>query len=116
MKLKYEDCSIVDNHFDYLGKTYDCKNAIKDDVEMIIKNAKLHKKFNEYNEHSLRADRVRLYIDENNKEPVYGMIIYSIENIKFNYRREACGNYYPISDEFGCRRLEPHWYQASICW
>lgn len=116
MKLKYEDCSIVDNnHFDYLGKTYDCENAIKDDVEMIVNNAKLHDKFNEYDEHSLRADRVRLYIDENSKEPVYGMIVYSIENVKFNYRRVACGNYYPIAD-VGCRGLEPHLYQASICW
>ena len=46
--------------------------------------------------------------------PIYGMIIYLIDNKKENYSRYACGGYYKF--EFDNSVLLPHPYQESICW
>lgn len=111
--IKTEEYPIKDNRFEYLGKHYDCQFAIKQDVKRILQEAKVtHKdefeKF--YDADSLIADKVRLFTD-GSKVPIYGIVIYKVYN-KSGYWRIACGNYYPIHDFY----LEPHPFQASICW
>ena len=111
--IKYEEYPIKDNGFEYLGNYYDCKFAIKCDLKRILQEAKAtHKEEfeNFYDEDSLKPTQIRLFIDDNNV-PIYGMILYKIYN-KSDYWRCACGNYYPINDF----HLEPHLFQASICW
>ena len=109
-----EEYPIKENGFEYLGVHYDCKYAVKRDVEKILLEAETsHKDEFEYlyDKDSLMPDKVKLYTDGSNV-PVYGMIIYKIYNKKGNYWRTACGNYYPIKDF----RLEPHLFQGRICW
>lgn len=111
--IKYEEYQIQDNGFEYLGTHYDCKFAIKKDVKRITQEAELSHKDefeNFYDKDSLVADKVRLFTDDSSI-PIYGMIIYKIYNTS-GYWRCACGNYYPINGA----HLEPHFFQASICW
>ncbi len=111
--IKYEEYPVKDNGFEYLDTHYDCEFAIKKDVKRIIQEAESSHKDefeNFYDKDSLVADKVRLFTDDSNI-PIYGMIIYKIYN-KSGYWRIACGNYYPVND----LHLEPHFFQASICW
>lgn len=113
-KIIEEGYPIKENGFEYLGVRYDCKFAIKRDVEMILQEAETSHKdeFEDlYDKDSLRPVKVKLFTDGDNI-PAYGMIVYKIYNKKDNYWRTACGNYYPINDY--C--LEPHWFQGRICW
>lgn len=112
--MKYEDYEIKNNHFEYLGEKYDCSFAIKKDIKMIIREAESSHgdTFDQlYDRNSLKAKKVRLFLDENNNI-VYGMIIYTIDYLHNNVTRLACGNYYPIWENM----LMPHLFQASICW
>ena len=113
--IKKEEYPIKDNGFEYLGKYYDCHYAIKRDMRMIIQEAETSHKdtFDElYDRNTLRADRIRIYVDENNT-PIYGIIIYLI-NYKNGGGRYACGSYYPF--ELDNSKLLPHPYQENICW
>jgi hypothetical protein len=113
-KIIIEEYPINGNGFEYLGVHYNCQFAIESDIELIIREAEISHKdtFEElYDKDSLRPDKVKLFTDGSNV-PIYGMITYIIDNKKENYSRLACGNYYPINDF----RLEPHPFQASICW
>ena len=92
------------------------------DKEFIIAEAmKSHKETfeNEYDKNSLKPKFVRLFLDEQN-EISYAMVIYIIKyknETKYFNGRYACGNYYPIlKSSAGKNFLEPHPYQASICW
>ena len=112
--MKKEDCIIMDDSFELFCKKYDCGFAIKRDMKAILREAEFtHKtEFDEcYDKLSLKPKKVRLYIDDNNN-PIYGFIIYTIHNKKADYDREACGSYYPIWDN----TLMPHLFQESICW
>ena len=114
--VKYQEYPIKDNGFDYLGKHYDCQFAIKRDVKMILQEAETsHKdtfdKF--YDRSTLRPDKIRIFVDRDSV-PIYGMIIYLIDNKVENYSRSACGGYYRF--EFDNSKLLPHPYQESICW
>ena len=111
--IKYEEYPIRDNGFEYLGTHYDCEFAIKRDIRMILQEAESSHKDefeNFYDKDSLVADKVRLFTDDSNI-PIYGIIIYKIYNTS-GYWRCACGNYYPVNGA----HLEPHFFQASICW
>ena len=113
--IKKEEYPIKDNGFEYLGNHYDCHYAIERDMKMIIQEAENSHKdtFDEfYDRNTLRADKIRLYVDENNT-PIYGMIIYLIDYKDGNNSRCACGGYYKF--EFNNLFL-PHPYQESICW
>ena len=110
---KEEEYPIKDNGFKYLGKYYDCTRAIKRDVKMIVQEAETSHKnsFGEfYDKKSLKAVRVRLFFE--NGQLSYGMVLYTIHNKVDNYRRYACGGYYPFWND----KLFPHPYQESICW
>ena len=107
---------IKNNGFEHLDKYCDCHRAIERDRRMIIQEAETSHKdtFDEfYDRNTLRPDKIRLYVDGNNI-PIYGMIIYLIDNKKENYSRYACGGYYKF--EFDNSVLLPHPYQESICW
>ena len=113
--IKEEYYPINGNGFEYLGVHYNCQFAIKSDIELIIREAETSHKdtFKElYDKDSLRPDKVKLFTIDSSNVPIYGMIIYIIDNKKENYSRHACGNYYPINDFY----LMPHPFQASICW
>ena len=114
--MKYDTIKIKDNSFEYLNKQYDCSFAIKRDIKLIIQEAEISHKdtFDElYNRDSLTPQKVRLFLDDK-ENPIYGMIIYTIDYKNQNIKRTACGNYYPISN--WSDSLEPHFYQGSICW
>lgn len=109
-----EEYSIIGNCFEYDGKTYDCSYAIKRDVKLIIQEAETSHKdnFDEfYDRNTLKPDKIRIFFDEN-KLPIFGMVIYELHQKKDNYWRSACGGYYPFYEE----KLFPHSYQESICW
>lgn len=114
--IKKEEYPIKNNGFEHLGKYYDCQPAIKRDIKMILQEAETSHKdtFDElYDRNTLRADKIRIFVDENSI-PIYGMIVYLIDNKKENYSRYACGGYYRF--EFDNSVLFPHPYQESICW
>lgn len=115
--IKKEEYPIIkDNGFEYLGKHYDCRPAIKRDVKMILQEAETSHKdtFDKlYDRSTLRPDKIRIYVDEDNV-PIYGMIIYLIDYKEENNSRYACGGYYRF--EFDNSVLLPHPYQESICW
>ena len=103
-----------DNSFEYLENKYDCEMAIKLDKELIIQEAETSHKdsFDElYDRNSLEPLKVILEVDDN-ENPIYGMIVYTIKYKNENTKRTACGFYYPIFDYM----LMPHHYQGSICW
>ena len=111
--VNLETIGMSSNIFEYRGEKYDCQVAIETDIELILRNAEIsHKEDFEqlYDKDSLKPDKVKLYMD-NNQNPMYCMIIYTI-NYKNNISRLACGNYYPIHDN----KIYPHPFQASICW
>jgi len=112
--IKKEEYPIKDNGFEYSGKHYDCRFAIKRDVKMILQEAETSHKdtFDElYDRNTLRPDKIRICVDENNVH-IYGMIIYLIDYKDNSWKRSACGGYYPFWDKV----LFPHPYQESICW
>lgn len=113
--MKYKDYPLNDDKsINYLDVIYDFELAIKRDKKMIIQEAEISHKdnFDEfYDRDSLKPDKVRLFFDDN-KLPIFGMVIYKIHQKKDNYWRSACGGYYPIYNE----KLFPHPYQESICW
>lgn len=112
--IKKEEYPIIGNCFEYDGKTYDCSYAIKRDIKLIIQEAETSHKdsFDElYDRQSLKADKVRIFLDKEEK-PVFGMVIYLIEYKDKSWKRCACGGYYPFWDD----KLFPHLYQESICW
>ena len=112
--IKKEEYPIKDNGFEYLGKHYDCQFAIKRDIKMIIQEAGTSHKYTFdkfYDRETLKPKGIRLFTDEEGK-PIYGMVLYTIQNKTANYERVACGGYYPFWDD----KLFPHPYQESICW
>lgn len=114
--IKKEEYPIIDNGFNYLDKYYDCHYAIERDIKMILQEAETSHKdtFNKlYYKNTLRADKIRIFVDENNV-PIYGMIIYLIDYKNGGNSRCACGGYYRF--EFDNSVLLPHPYQESICW
>ena len=114
--IKKEEYPIKNNGFEYLDKHYDCQFAIKRDVKMILQEAETSHKdtFDKlYDRNTLRADKIRIFVDNNNV-PIYGMIIYLIDYKDQNNSRYACGGYYRF--EFDNSVLLPHPYQESICW
>lgn len=115
--MKYEDYNVENNHFEYLDKQYDCSFAIERDIKLIIQEAEISHKdvFDElYSRDSLTPQKVRLFLDDR-EEPIYGMIIYTIDYKNQNVKRTACGNYYPIYI-LSKLALMPHPFQGSICW
>lgn len=109
-----EEYPIIGNCFEYDGKIYDCSYAIKRDIKLIIQEAETSHKdsFDElYDRQSLKADKVRIFLDKEDK-PIFGMVIYLIEYKDESWKRCACGNYYPFWEG----KLMPHPYQESICW
>lgn len=114
--IKKIEYPIKNNGFEHLGKHYDCQFAIKRDVKMILQEAEISHKdtFDElYDRKTLRPDKMRIYVDENNT-PIYGMIIYVIDYKNGGNSRYACGGYYRF--EFDNSVFFPHPYQESICW
>ena len=108
-----EDYPIINGHFVYDGKSYDCTPVIERDIKMILQEAETSHKdsFDElYDRKSLKANNVRLFFE--NGQLSYGMVLYTIHNKVDNYERAACGGYYPFWDN----KLLPHPYQESICW
>lgn len=103
--------------FDYNGLKMDCELAIEKDTEVIIMEAKSDDRKEEfeelYDEKSLRPIRIRMFFGEDEKKPLFAMIIYVID-YKNGGSRTACGNYYPFYEEDGF--LMPHQCQGSICW
>lgn len=115
--MNTEEVTIVSNEFEFDGRKYDCELAIKLDTKSIIREAKdSHAgSFEEqYDEQSLRPDKVRIHIQDGT--PVYCMIIYIINYKDEKGGRYACGNYYPFMPLNGKVLVVPHPYQASICW
>lgn len=114
--IREREILIKNYGFDHIGNHYDCHYAIARDIKMILQEAETSHKntFDEfYDRNTLRPDKIRLYVDENNI-PIYGMIIYVIDYKKEQMSRSACGGYYPF--EFDNSVLLPHPYQESICW
>ena len=114
--IKKEEYPVKDNGFEYLGKYYDCKFAIKRDVKMILQEAEASHRdtFDElYDRNTLRPDKIRIFVDKHDV-PIYGIIIYLIDYKEQNNSRYACGGYYRF--EFDNSALLPHPYQESICW
>ena len=111
------EVKIKDYAFEYAGRKYDCNMAILRDKKQIIREAEISHKdvFDEYDRYSLRPNNVRLFLDNNNN-PMFGIIIYTIMNTKDKYGRTACGDYYPVNSDLLRLMLLPHPYQASICW
>lgn len=112
--IKEEKYPIRNNRFEYLGNHYDCQLAIESDIKMILREAEAtHKDSFDtlYDKDTLKPSFIRIFVDANNV-PIYGMIIYSISYRIGSNSRSACGNYYPVKDFY----LQPHPFQASICW
>lgn len=107
--------------FEYNGKTYNCELVVKRDIQHIKHEAETNHKeeFDEkYDKDSITPNKVRLYVDENGY-PLYMMMTYVIkykskEFCTFGYGRYACGEYYPIDNNFD--KIYPHPFQGSICW
>ena len=116
---KSVEISINSNEFVYNGVTYDVERAVNKDKKLIIDEANgSHKEsFEElYDTESLSPNFVRLFLNKKD-EIVYAMVIYVIRYKNLDYGRYACGNYYPIyNSSTGKNYLQPHPYQASICW
>lgn len=117
--MKIEEISINSNKFEYNGTIYDIESAVDKDKKLIIAEAnESHKdSFKElYNIDSLSPKYVRLFLNEKD-EVIYAMVIYIIKYKEDNNGRYACGNYYPIYTSSTKKNyLQPHPYQASICW
>jgi len=113
--MKIKEFNFRGKVFDYNDVKIDCELAIKEDTEVIIMKAK-HEHNNEfseyYEENSLRPYRIRLFFGEDEKTPLFVMIIYVIDYS--GGTRTACGNYYPFYKEDGF--VIPHQCQGSICW
>ena len=118
------EITINGTEFEFNGVKYNAEYAINKDKRLIIAEAMdSHKEVfeKEYDKDSLTQDSVRLFLGGNN-EIIYAMIIYIIKYKNKDYGvlsngRYACGNYYPIyKSSTGKNFLEPHPYQASICW
>lgn len=118
--MKIEEVNVHSDEFEFKGKKYDCELVTKRDKELILQEAETsHKEAIEtlYDKETLRADHVKLYVDENGT-PIYLMMIYII-NYKEKGGRYACGSYYPIDGSLnknGRCVVYPHPYQTSICW
>lgn len=115
--MRTEECPINnDLSFEYLGERYRCSFAIRQDIESIIMEAKAYHKDSLdklYDQSTLKPDRIRIYVDDRGTPtPVFGMVLYTINYKDSELQRNACGNYYPIWDNW----LMPHPFQASICW
>lgn len=105
---------IINDCFEHDGKNYDCGFAIERDIKMILQEAEISHgdSFDKiYDKNSLKADRVRIFLDNEGK-PVFGMVIYFIEYKDEDWKRCACGGYYPFWENALC----PHPFQESICW
>ena len=115
--MKTIEVKIKDYSFEYANRQYDCNMAILRDKRQIIREAELKHKgvFDDYDKYSLQPNNVRLFLDNNNN-PMFGIIIYTIWNTKDKYGRTACGDYYPVNSGLLRPMLLPHLYQASICW
>ena len=114
-EVNYKDFPIEGLKFVYNGEKYDCERAIERDKRMILQEAETNHKetFDRvYNKETLKPNMVRLFFVGDCA--VYGMISYTIDYKEEFCRRLGCGNYYPISTFF--KALEPHPFQASICW
>jgi len=114
--MAQEEYPIVNNCFEFDGKTYNCSYAIKRDIKMILQEAEISHKdsFDElYDRSTLRPDKIRISVDGNNV-PAFGMIIYLIDYKEEHNSRYACGGYYIF--ELNNSVLYPHPYQESICW
>ena len=113
--MRTEECPInTDLSFEYLGERYRCSFAIRQDIEPIIMEAKAsHGETLDklYDQSTLKPVKIRIYVDDQ-KAPVFGMVLYTINYKDSELQRNACGNYYPIWDNW----LMPHPFQASICW
>ena len=112
------EIEIIDGKFEYLGKVYDCKYLIERDKKNILREAdESHKDtFDElYDRNTLAPSKCRVYFDYNDNI-VYLMIIYTVDYRDGKCKRTACGDYYPVCNNFGENTLFPHPYQASICW
>ena len=114
MNYKEVEINQNDSSCKYKGITYQCSYAIKKDKEQIINEAITNHNIEfarEYDKDSLKPVKVRLFTDYNDC-PQFGMVLYEIKNTANDYSRSACGNYYPIYEEW----LQPHFFQGSICW
>ena len=112
--IQQETYPVINNNFEYDGKTYDCSYAIKRDIKMILNEAEESHKdsFGKlYDRESLKADKIRIFLDEEDK-PVFGVVIYLINYKNENNKKYACGGFY----QFWETALFPHPYQESICW
>ena len=108
------ECPIINDCFEYDGKNYDCGYAIERDIKMILQEAETSHgdSFDKtYDRQSLKADKVRIFLDKENK-PVFGMVIYLIDYKDESWQRYACGGYYLFFEN----ALVPHPFQESICW
>lgn len=108
------ECPIINDCFEYNERMYDCGCAIERDIKMILQEAETSHgdSFDKtYDRQSLKANRVRIFLDEEGK-PVFGMVIYAIEYKDEIWKRSACGGYYPFWEG----KLFPHFFQESICW
>jgi len=109
--IEYE---INDHCFIHNNEEYDCSFAIEHDIKLIIQEAETSHKdtFDElYDRDSLKPNKIRLFVDKE-ENPIYGMIIYTIDYRESNTSRYACGNYYPVWR----KQLMQHPFQGSICW
>ena len=113
------EISINQETMEYNGVTYELDYAIKKDKKAIFNEAmNSHGDTfeTEYDKESFRPDKVSVYVSETG-ELLYGMIIYIIDYKDHKNGRYACGNYYPFCKlSTGKNFMEPHPYQASICW
>ena len=111
--MKIEEVNVHSDEFEFKGKKYDCELVTKRDKELILQEAETSHKdlFDKlYNRNSLKADKVRIFLDKENK-PIFGMVIYLINYKNENCQRFACGGYY----QFWETALFPNPYQESIC-
>lgn len=114
--MNYKEVEINKDSYrcNYNGTIYHCSYAIDKDKELITNEAITKHKdefTREYDKNSLKPVKIRLFLDENDC-PQFGMVLYEIKNTAHDYTRSACGNYYPIYEEW----LLPHFFQGSICW
>ena len=121
--METKDIEITTSSFNYNGIEISIQRAIDVDTTLIKKKAEESHKdyFDRLYKKSIIPNKIRIFLNERN-EPVFGMLIYYCEyqdwykEKAFGTGREACGNYYPIENINGKYYLEPHPYQASICW
>lgn len=105
-----------DTYFKYNDKEYDYSYAVKRDIKNILFEAlESHKDqfLDLYDINTLKPNEVRLFIDEN-KKPIFCMVLYLINYKNETSGRYACGDYYPVNNEYSY--VQPHNFQASICW